>query len=92
MRFTPYGEYAEAFLLTAEFNVEGLSGMAGGPEVEEEDVGNGLDDGGATPANTVICQSVLACIFRSRRHMTNLRWTMQLLLAPMVWAVIRPTL
>ncbi len=28
-RLAPYGEYAEAFLLTADVRVDGLSGMAG---------------------------------------------------------------
>ena len=58
IRFAPYGEYAEAFLFTADVSVDGLSGIAGGPEVvEAEEVGNGFEVGGRTPLSTVvICQ------------------------------------
>ncbi len=40
--FAPYGEYAEAFLLTADVRVEGRSGIAGAEDDVEEE-GRGFD-------------------------------------------------
>jgi len=42
--FAPYGEYADAFLLTAEVSVDGRSGMAGADDVVADVVG--ADDSG----------------------------------------------
>jgi hypothetical protein len=36
MRFAPYGEYADAFRFTAAVRLEGRSGTAGGPDVDDD--------------------------------------------------------
>lgn len=38
IRFALYGEYADAFLFTAVVRLDGRSGTAGGPEVEDNAV------------------------------------------------------
>ena len=36
IRFAPYGEYADAFRFTAAVRLDGRSGIAGGPEVDDD--------------------------------------------------------